>query len=129
MSGELVPVSQLMTRTQYDALKFMYTGNGGQPMPKWDASAGNAANNPFNPRTLTNRATEQDRRTYARSQREMVFTGAAGQPVGGRAARQHKLNSSRTDNWGPAEEKAFQKAFGYSSVRGEAPRPTGTAPR
>lgn len=110
MSGEMVPITSLMSRSQFETMKFMMTGNNGRPMPRWDvaASTTDQSSNPFNPRILSGEGTAQQATAYARSQREPK--NAAGQPVGGRAARQHKLNSSRiADSWGKAEEKAFQK--------------------
>lgn len=108
MSGEMVPITSIMSRSQFDTLKFMMTGNNGRPMPRWDAGGPDQASNPFNPRILSGEGMAQQAAAYARSQREPK--NAASQPVGGRAARQHKLNSSRiADSWGEAEEKAFQK--------------------
>ena len=61
---------------------------------------------------------EQKYVNYQRSQREQVYTGTAGQPVGGRMHRQFKLNSQRkNEEWTAEDEKAYQKAFGKSSFR------------
>ena len=65
---------------------------------------------------------------HQRGQREQIFTGTAGQPVGGRMHRQFKLNSQRrNDEWSAEDEAAFQKAFGKSSERSPRARlqPTG----
>ena len=66
--------------------------------------------------------------SYQRGQREQVYTGMAGQPVGGRMHRQFKLNSQRQNEaWSEEDEAAYRKAFGRSSE--PAPkvgaRPTG----
>ena len=126
MSGEMVPLSSVMSKSQYNQMMMMMS------RPRWNAtSQKNAANqvkDDFLGRVASAEARDEANRyvAYQRSQREQVYTGDASQPVGGRAARQHKLNSARFETWTDADERAYVKAFGKSSYGTErTARPTG----
>ena len=124
-SGEMVPLSQVMSKQQYDTLMFMMS------RPRWDARPTPQKPSSGDFLQKVSKAEQRDDQKaylqYQRSQREQVFTGNAGQPVGGRMQRQYKIESERNNEWTDKEEQAFQAAFGRSSYREPAARsrPTG----
>ena len=116
MSGEMVTLGSLgITPQQYNQMMMMMS------RPRWNtrSSPNVAAQTRDDFLSKVSVAEARDAHiAYQRSQREQVFTGSASQPVGGRAARQHKIDSARFDvqtNWSAEDEKAFVKAFGKRS--------------
>jgi hypothetical protein len=112
---EMVPLSSLMTRQQFETMQFMMS------RPRWDASGPTQTAGPTAKiGTVDSQAQLRENASkyasHQRAQGECVHTGSAAQPVGGRMQRNFKLNSSRPE-WTDADEAAYQKAFGKSSQR------------
>lgn len=82
--------------------------------PRWDASTPAVGGQSSAAASPLDGATSYIE--FQRSQREPLFQGTANQPVGGRMARQHKMQNQNNE-WTETEEAAFQKAFGKPSNR------------
>ena len=123
---EMVPLGSIMSKQEFNQMMMVMS------RPRWNTKSAPNVQSQVKDDFLAKvgQAEARDAQNYIayqRSQRECIYTGSASQPVGGRAARQHKLNSARFETWTDEDEKAFRKAFGKSSYRDEPPlRPTGS---
>lgn len=117
--SEMVPLSSIMTKDQYNTFMFMMS------RPRFDASPSvNVAakvKDDFLGKVANAEARDDAKLrnyvAYQRSQREPVHTGGASQPVGGRAARAHRMAMSERENtWTEEDEAAYRKAFKKSST-------------